>query len=252
MPKWFKEKMKQFAPKPTNLDDLQQDWQDLMDRLNLHQPAEKIKSNTSGSKPNLNANKTQSSNPAAKPGNSNQGVSNGAILVPAVAGKQKMIKNAPTPVVLEEHDIKGASVGPTFKYKAGEYAEDQNILFINATYPAVEMAQEYLLSDTGPISQEIESLAYNISVKLITDLVGKGLVYGLVKQGKPGYEDDFEKVIDSACLSTHADKWIEHIDLAKKRFEKESKIIDLTTNNLTNLENRLVAAGGLVPNKEAA
>jgi len=252
MPEWFKEKMKQFAPKPTNLGDLQQDWQNLMDRLNLYQPAEKIKSNTSGSKPNLNANKTPSSNPAAKPGNTNQGVANGAGLVSAIAGKQKMIKNAPTPVILEEQDIKGASVSPTFKYKAGEYAEDQNILFINATYPAVAMAQEHLLANSGPVSSDIEDLAHDISIKLITNLVGTGLVYGLVKQGKPGYEEDFEKVIDPACLSTHADKWIEQIDQAKKQFEKESKILTLTNDKLdiNNLKTRFVDAGGKLPKGE--
>jgi len=248
MPIWFKDKMKQFAPKPSNLDDLQQDWQNLMDRLNLYQPAEKIKNNTSGSKPNTNPNKKSSLIPGAKPGNSNQGITNGAGLVPALAGKQKIIKNAPTPIVLEDQDIKGASVSPTFKYKAGEYAEDQNILFINATYPAVAMAQEYLLDDVGPTSQEVEELAYDISVKLITNLVGTGLVYGLVKQGKPGYEEDFEKVIDPACLSTHADKWIEQIHEAKKQFKDKSKILDLSLKTqLSELNNRFESVGGKVP-----
>jgi len=254
MPEWFKEKMKQFAPKPTNLDDLQQDWQNLMDRLNLYQPAEKIKNDTSGSEPNTNPNKKPSVTPGAKPGNSNQNILNGAGLVPALAGKQKIIKNAPKPVILEEQDIKGASVSPTFKYKAGEYAEDQNVLFINATYPAVEMAKEMLLENYIEVSNEFEQVANDISVKLITDLVGTGLVYGLVKQGKPGYEEDFEKVIDPACLSTHADKWLEHIDKAKKQFERESKLIELNTTktDMVELNKKILAVGGKLPQGELA
>jgi len=249
MPEWFKEKMKQFAPKPMNLDDVQQELQELMERVKLQAPAEKIKSNTSGSTPNTNLNKKPSATPAAKPGNSNQGISNGAGLVPAIAGKQKMIQQFPNIEVLEEQDIKGASVSPTFKYKAAEYAIDRNILFINATYPAVIMAREDLLNAVMSPTEEVEKLASDISISLITKLVGSGLVYGLVKQGKPGYDEDFEKAIDPACLSTHADKWVEQIDQAKKRFEKELKVLILTTDKLdiNDLENRLVAAGGKIP-----
>lgn len=252
MPEWFKERMKQFAPKPMNLDDVQQELQELMERVKLQVPAEKIKSNTSGSKPNTNPNKKSSITPGAKPGNSNQGVSNGAGLVPALAGKQKMIQQFPNIEVLEEQDIKGASVSPTFKYKAAEYAIDRNILFINAIYPAVIMVQEDLLNETVEPSEEVKKLASDIGISLITKLVGSGLVYGLVKQGKPGYEEDFEKAIDPACLSTHADKWVEQIAEAKKRFETASKVLTLTTKSDINvLENRLVAAGGRVPSKEA-
>jgi hypothetical protein len=251
MPEWFKEKMKQFAPKPMNLDDVQQELQELMERVKLQVPAEKIKSNTSGSKPNTNPNKKPSVTPSAKPGNSNQGISNGAGLVPALAGKQKMIQQFPNIEVLEEQDIKGASVSPTFKYKAAEYAIDRNILFINATYPAVIMAREDLLNAMISPPEEVEKLASDISISLITKLVGSGLVYGLVKQGKPGYEEDFEKAIDPACLSTHADKWVEQIDQAKKRFDKESKVLTLTNKlDISDLESRVVSAGGRLPKRK--
>jgi hypothetical protein len=248
MPEWFKEKMKQFAPKPMNLDDVHQELQELMERVKLQVPAEKIKSNTSGSKPNTNPNKKPSVAPSAKPGNSNQGISNGAVLVPALAGKQKMIQQFPNIEVLEEQDIKGASVSPTFKYKAAEYAIDRNILFINATYPAVIMAREDLLNAMISPPEEVEKLASDISISLITKLVGSGLVYGLVKQGKPGYEEDFEKAIDPACLSTHADKWVEQIEQAKKRFEKDLKVVTLTNKlDISELENKFVAIGGKLP-----
>ena len=186
--------------------------------------------------------------PSAKPGNSNQGISNGAGLVPALAGKQKMIQQFPNIEVLEEQDIKGASVSPTFKYKAAEYAIDRNILFINATYPAVTMAREDLLNSMISPPEEVEKLASDISISLITKLVGSGLVYGLDKQGKPGYEEDFEKAIDPACLSTHADKWVEQIDQAKKRFDKESKVLALSNKlDISELETRLVSLGGKLP-----
>lgn len=247
MPEWFKDKMKQFAPKPMDLNETANTLQSYFEQLKLYTPAEKIKSNTSGSKTNTNPNKKSSTTPGAKPGNSNQGVLNGAGLVPAIAGKQKMIQQFPHIEVLEEQDIKGASVSPTFKYKAAEYAIDRNILFINATYPAVIMVKEDLLNVMVEPSEQVEKLASDISINLITLLVGKGLAHGLVKQGKPGYEEDFEKTIDPACLSTHADNWIEQIDQAKKRFEKESKIFELNKNNLSCLESRLVAVGGKVP-----
>lgn len=228
MPDWFRDKMKQFAPKPMDLNETANTLQSYFEQLKLYTPAEKIKSNTSGSKPNTNPNKKPSTTPGAKPGNSNQGVSNGAGLVPAIAGKQKMIQQFPHIEVLEEQDIKGASVSPTFKYKAAEYAIDRNILFINSTYPAVIMVKEDLLNGMVEPSEQVEKLASDISINLITLLVGKGLAHGLVKQGKPGYEEDFEKTIDPACLSTHADNWIEQIGQAKKRFEKESKAVELS------------------------
>ena len=223
--------------------------QELMEKLRLQIPAEKIKSITSGSTPNKNPNKKPSTTPGPKPGNSNQNVSNGAVLVPALAGKQKMIQNAPSIEVLEEQDIKGASVSPTFKHKAAEYAIDRNILFINATYPAVIMVREDLLGSTVSPLEEVEKLANDISISLITKLVGSGLVYGLVKQGKPGFEEDFEKAIDPACLSTHADKWVEQIDQAKRRFEKESKVFELksSTTNIDELNAKILAHGGGVP-----
>jgi hypothetical protein len=248
MPEWFKEKMKQFAPKPMNLDDVQQELKELFEKVKLQTPAEKIKSSTSGSTPNTNPNKNPSSAPSPKPGNTNQGITNGAVLVPAIAGKQKMIRDIFSIEVLDEQDIKGASVSPTFKYKAAEYAIDRNVLFINATYPAVIMAREDLLNAIISPSEEVEKLAGDISISLITKLVGSGLVYGLVKQGKPGYEEDFEKAIDPACLSTHADKWFEQIEQAKKRFEKESKVLALTNKlGISELENKFVAIGGKLP-----
>jgi hypothetical protein len=48
-----------------------------------------------------------------------------------------------------------------------------------------------------------------------------GLVHGLVKKGTPGYSnDDFEKVIDPAVLTTHADNWKEKILDIRKEFKK--------------------------------
>jgi hypothetical protein len=254
MPEWFKEKMKQFAPKPMDLNETANTLQSYFEQLKLYTPAEKIKSNTSGSKPNTNPNKKPSVTPRAMPGNSNQSVSNGAGLVPALAGKQKMIQQFPQIEVLYDEDIKGASVSPTFKYKAAEYAIDRNILFINATYPAVIMAREHLLADYIDPSETVEKLANDVGINLVTLLVGKGLAHGLVKQGKPGYEEDFEKTIDPACLSTHADSWIEQIDTAKKRFEKESKIADLNMPkvNIVELNKKILSAGGKLPQGELA
>ena len=253
MPEWFKDKMKQFAPKPMDLNETANTLQSYFEQLKLYTPAEKIKSNTSGSKPNTNPNKKPSVTPGARPGNSNQGVLNGAGLVPALAGKQKMIQQFPQIEVLDDEDINGASVSPTFKYKAAEYAIDRNILFINATYPAVIMAREYLLADYIDPSETVEKLANDVGINLVTLLVGKGLAHGLVKQGKPGYEEDFEKTIDPACLSTHADSWIEKIGEAKKQFEKECKVLSLTSKlDISELNKKILSVGGKLPQRELA
>jgi len=229
MPNWFIEKMKQFAPKPMNLEDVQQELQDLMEKVRLQVPAEVIKSNTSGSVTNKNPNKTASQSPGARPGNTNTDVTNGSGLIPALIGSRKMIQQFPKIEVLSEKDIKAASVSPTFKYKAAEYAIDRNILFINATYPSVIMVKEDLLNGKIDFTDEVDQLADETSISLITKLVGTGLVYGLSKQGKAGFEEDFEKAIDPACLSTHADRWVEYINEARKRFEKDLKVLELKT-----------------------
>ena len=229
MPNWFIEKMKQFAPKPMNLEDVQQELQDLMEKVRLQVPAEKIVSNTSGSAPNKNPNKTSSRIPGARPGNINTNVSNGAGLIPALLGSRKMIQQFPKIEVLSAEDIKAASVSPTFRYKAAEYAIDRNILFINATYPSVVMVKEDLLNGRIDFTDEVDQLADETSIGLVTKLVGTGLIYGLSKQGKAGFEEDFEKAIDPACLSTHADRWVEYISEARKRFETDLKVLELKT-----------------------
>jgi hypothetical protein len=116
-------------------------------------------------------------------------------------------------------------------YKAAEYAIDRNILFINATYPVVNMVSEELLSACLDCSEEITRLAYDTSISLMTRLVGTGLIYGLAKQGKPGYEDDFEKAIDPACLSTHADKWIETFSDTRKKFDRDVKVLEINSHS---------------------
>ena len=77
------------------------------------------------------------------------------------------------------------------------------------------------------MSDEVTQLAYDTGISVITRLVGTGLIYGLAKQGKPGYEDDFEKAIDPACLSTHADKWIENFTEIQKKFERDVKVLEI-------------------------
>ena len=227
MPAWFREKMNEFAPKPMNLEDVHRELEELMGRVKLHYAAKKITTTTSGSRPTLKINSNPSNNRGGGHGSTNNGSSVGAALIPALSGKQKMIHQFPKIEVLSEKDIKKSSVSPNFQYKAAEYAIDTNVLFINATYPAVDMIKEDLLHTIINPSEEIENLAYQSSISLITKLVGTGLVYGLVKQGKPGYENDFEKAIDPACLSTHADRWIDDFDIARKQFEKDVKVLEL-------------------------
>ena len=233
MPDWFKDKMKQFAPKPMNLDDVQQELQDLMEKVKLQISAEKITTSSSGSKTTLRINKNPTNNTGGGHGSTNTGATLGSALMPSLFGKQKILQQFPKIEVLSAKDISGSSVSPKFQYKAGEYALDQNILFINATYPAVLMIKEDLLNGYLNLTEETEKLAEETSISLVSKLVGTGLVYGLAKQGKTGYDDsDFEKAIDPACLSTHADRWIEYINEARKRFEKDLKVLELKNPSL--------------------
>lgn len=229
IPLWLKEKMSEFAPKPPNLGAVRQDLDELLKKVISSVNASKIITSTSGSTPVLKINENPSNNRGGGNGSNNLGKSQGSFLSPSLFGRQKMIRPFPQIEVLTEKDIKGASVNPNFQYKAAEYALDSNILFINATYPAVSLIKEDLLYGHTDITEEIDALAYDTTITLITRLVGTGLVYGLAKQGKPGYEDDFEKAIDSACLSTHADRWLEGETMiaARKQFDKDLKRIEL-------------------------
>lgn len=231
MPEWFIDKMKDFAPKPMNLSDIHKELDKLMKSVRVQYSASRIITNTSGtlSIPRINSNPTN--NRGGGHGSTNNGTSLGTALIPGLTGKQKQVQQFPNIEVLSEKDIKKASVNSNFQYKAAEYAIDRNILFINATYPAVTMIREDLLSTYVDPTEEVEQLAYETSVSLVTKLVGTGLVYGLAKQGKPGYEDDFEKAIDPACLSTHADKWEEGFASIKKKFDEN--VVILTLNNYT-------------------
>jgi len=232
MPDWFKEKMKQYAPKPMNLEDVQKELQDLMEQVKMQVAASKVNTTTSGSKLAVKLSKNPNNNAGGTRGSHNNGSALGATLIPSLTGKQKMIQQFPRIEVLSSKDITGSSVSPTFRYKAAEYAIDRNILFINATYPAISMVKEDLLNGQIGYSEDVANLATETSISLVTKLVGTGLVYGLAKQGKIGYEDDFEKAIDPACLSTHADRWIEYINEARRRFEKDLKVLELKTPSL--------------------
>jgi hypothetical protein len=227
MPNWFIEKMKAFAPKPMNMSDVHRELDELWKDTQMKYPANKINTNTSGSTIRLKLSANPSGNRGGGRGSINTGNKLGAALIPGLMGNQKQIKPFPNIEVLAEKDIKTSSVSQTFKYKAAEYAIDRNILFINATYPVVDMIRGDLLRGVFDPSEEVTQLAYEMSVSLVTKLVGTGLIYGLAKQGKPGYEDDFEKAIDPACLSTHADRWIDSFPDIRKNFERDLRVLEL-------------------------
>ncbi len=229
MPAWFVDKMKEFAPKPTNLGDVQKELNDLWQETQLKGSFSKINSTTVGTTTTIRLNRNPSGNKGGPKGSTNTGTLSGAILAASLNGRQTQIKPFPNIEVLTEKDINTASVNPNFRYKAAEYAIDRNVLFINSTYPVIEMMQDDLLSGCIDPSDDVIQLAFETSVSVLTRLVGTGLIYGLAKEGKPGYEEDFEKAIDSACLSTHADKWIENFDPIKKKFERDTRVLEMSS-----------------------
>lgn len=227
MPKWFIDRMKEFAPDTANIGDVYRELNDLWQNMQSKAAASKINTTTAGSTVRLKISSNLSGTRGGTRGSTNTGTMSGAILAAALNGKQRQLKPFPNIEVLKERDIKTASVSPNFVFKAAEYVIDRNVLFINATYPVVEMINEELLKDFIDCSDEISQLAYETSISLMTRLVGTGLIYGLAKQGKPGYEDDFEKAIDPACLSTHADKWIEAFSETRKKFDRDVKVTEM-------------------------
>jgi len=229
MPEWFIDRMKEFAPDTANIGDVYKELNDLWQNTQSKAAASKINTTTAGSSVRLKINSNPSGTRGGTRGSTNTGNISGAILAAALNGKQRQLRPFPNIEVLKERDIKTASVSPNFVFKAAEYVIDRNILFINATYPVAEMINEELLKDFIGCSDEISQLAYETSISLMTRLVGTGLIYGLAKQGKPGYEDDFEKAIDPACLSTHADKWIETFSETRKKFDRDVKVIEMNS-----------------------
>lgn len=227
MPEWFIERMKQFAPDTANIGDVYKELNELWEKTQLMTAASKINTLTAGTTPTIKLNKNPSGNRGGVKGSNNSGTLTGAVLSAVLNGKQRQVRPFPNIEVLKEKDIKTASVSPNFQYKAAEYAIDRNVLFINATYPAVNTIIDDLLSGASDVSDEVSQLAYDTGISVITRLVGTGLIYGLAKQGKPGYEDDFEKAIDPACLSTHADKWIENFTEIQKKFERDVKVLEI-------------------------
>ena len=232
MPQWFIDRMKQFAPEPPNLDEVYTYLDGLLKQTANTASASKVATNTSGSSTSIKLNVNPTGNKGGGKGSTNTGTSLGAALIPSLTGKQKTIRPFPNIQVLTEKEIRSASVSQTFKYKAAEYSIDSNILFINSTYPAVDAIQQELLKTQFEPTDEVVQLSYDTSIGLITRLVGTGLVYGLAKQGKPGYEEDFEKTIDPACLSTHADGWLTgNFKEIQRKFDKD--VIALEFNKQT-------------------
>jgi hypothetical protein len=86
---------------------------------------------------------------------------------------------------------------------------------------------------------EIENKADTIATNRITKLIGIGLVHSLIKKGKPGFTEDFEKLIDPACLTIHADNWIENINDDKRELEKQVKQLDLENVNQSKVTSSL-------------
>lgn len=229
MPEWFIDRMKEFAPDTANIGDVYKELNDLWQNTQSKAAASKINTTTAGSTVRLKISSNPAGTRGGTRGSTNTGNMSGAILAATLNGKQRQLKPFPNIEVLKERDIKTASVSPNFVFKAAEYVIDRNILFINATYPVAEMINEELLKDFIDCSDEVSQLAYETSISLMTRLVGTGLIYGLAKQGKPGYEDDFEKAIDPACLSTHADKWIEAFAETRKKFDRDVKVIEMNS-----------------------
>jgi hypothetical protein len=228
IPQWLKDRMNEYAPKPMDLSDVQNELQKYMDSLAVKTSAIKtVNVNVTPSNQNKNTNSTtnNSSKKVAEFSNTKKGQ---ITLVPALGGSYSVKKKFPSIVVLNtEREIKSASVCDTFIYKAAEYVQGSNsndTLFINGTYDSINYIVDDLMIEyqQHPMKDQLEKIAYETSVNYMTQLVGTALVHGLTKKGTPGYtHKDFETVTDPASLTTHADKWKEKIKDIQAHFKKQ-------------------------------
>lgn len=248
MPDWFKDKIQQFAPKSMEMDEVQKELQRIADSLNI-MTSHSISSTAGGAGNSTTGKGSRGNGGGTASGKGSGGQNKGTRstgLLQSLSGKQYTIVPPKVIVLRTKEEIKNTAVDQsTFEHRAAEYTyNDDNILFINGTYGAVESLRDHILGaylcriDSETITQYAEEVAIN-SISL---LVGKAVVYSLGKKGKPGFTlDDFEKIIDSACLSIHADNWIEITDLAKKQLDKKVKMLDfeslLGTSTSERLEN---------------
>ena len=251
IPQWLKERMNEYAPKPMDLSDVQNELQKYMDSLKLRTPAVKTGA-IGGGKTGEGGYSGKEPAPKKKPSKKMPEFTDtkkGQItLVAAVAGNYSTKKMFPNIIVLNnDKEIKAASVCDTFSYKAAEYVQgaDTDTLFINGTYEAIDYIVDDLMVEyqQNSIKDHLETQAYETAISSVTRIVGMGLVHGLLKKGTPGYTpEDFEKVIDPAVLTTHADNWKEKIDIVRKQFKKsiihllkEAEQSESTNENLSNL-----------------
>ena len=229
IPEWLKARMNQYAPKPMDLSAVQTELQQYLDEQNLRTSASKIDT-ISGNKIGsvLGGNKKTSVQKTFKSTPTFNTTKKGQInLVTTPGGMYSIRKKFPKVIALNtEEEINKASVCDTFSYKAAEYVQntDEDTLFINGTYNAVKNIVDDLLIEyqQHTLLTTLEDIGYKTALSAMTWVVGLGLVHGLGKKGTPGYSnEDFEKVIDPAVLTTHADNWKEKIVEIRKEFKKQ-------------------------------
>ena len=228
IPEWLKARMNQYAPKPMDLSAVQNALQQYLDEQNLKTPASKIGGiggTQSGS--GLGGNKNTGGQKTSKPNPTFSAKKGQISLVATLSGTYSTRKKFPNVVTLNtEEEINKASVCDTFSYRAAEYVQntDEDTLFINGTYNTVTNIVDDLLIEyqQHTLLTTLEDIAYKTALSAVTHVVGMGLVHGLIKKGTPGYtNEDFEKVIDPAVLTIHADNWREKIVEVRKEFKKQ-------------------------------
>ena len=241
IPQWLKDRMNQYAPKPMDLSDVESSLQKYMDDAKLKTDAKKMGGIGSGSAGSGKTGGTGKKNIKGSKRPEFDNTKKGQItLVAAAGGNYSVPKKFPSIVILNtEDEIKSSSVCETFIYKAAEFVEgsSNDTLFINGTYDAIENIKNDLLNDhqQSQIKDQLESIAHELSVACVTQLVGMGLVHGLIKKGTTGYtHEDFEKVIDPAVLTTHADNWKEKIDEVRRQFKRRTQPILKSTEMFDN------------------
>ena len=248
IPQWLKDRMNRYAPKPMDLSDVESNLQRYMDDAKLKTEAKKIGGLGGGSS---GSGKTGGSG-VRNPNNSKrpefENNKKGQItLLSAAGGSYSVPKKFPSIVILNSEDeISSSSVCETFIYKAAEFVEgsSSDTLFVNGTYDAIGNIKNDLLNDyqQSPIRDQLEFIAHELAISCVTQLIGMGLVHGLIKKGRTGYtHEDFEKVIDPAVLTTHADNWREKIDEVRRQFKRRIQPILKSTEIFDNekLENLL-------------
>lgn len=243
MPEWVKDIIRQETPdQSSDLKDLQSDLQALLEELrvptNVLKPSTglpKMLSNSLGI-PETEPTKIESEDAEPHLGEGQRRIANSQApraastrkrMAPEGATASKMsraLERAPeilflnTPEEVEEKGIKG---------RAAKFVPEDQKLFINGLYPAVEKMAKELANDFPDVDDpdQLRALSIEAAKRMMAFRVGKSTCFALAKKLLDDWsQDDLEKATSPESMSMAADDYRQSVADGKKWIKKQIKI----------------------------